>query len=111
MSQVQSVRGVGCVKGFPYYAYGLYESRYSPRNKKWTYRLVASGPRFRSDVHGRTRFAGVPVVDGVRHGTPAPPSLEVERWRPHGVTPSRLREREELDEYDDGSGDQNPVCS
>lgn len=70
--RVQSVRGVGCVRGYPYYAYGVYEPARRQRDGRLTYRLVASGPRFRSDVTGRTAFPGVPVVRGVRHGSPVP---------------------------------------
>ena len=67
---VQSVRNVCSVKGFPYYAYGVYAPQRRQRDGKLTYRLVKSGPRFRSDVKGSTAFAGIPIVKGVRHGTP-----------------------------------------
>jgi hypothetical protein len=67
--QVQSLRGVGSKKGYPYYAFGVYEPRYSPRTKRTTYRLVRSGTWVRSDKTGRTAFEGIPVVQGVRHGT------------------------------------------
>lgn len=70
MFEVQSVRQVASVKGYPYYAYGIYRAQYRQRDGVLTYRLVRSGPRFRSDVKGTTKFASIPVVEGIRHGTP-----------------------------------------
>ncbi len=66
---VQAVRGVGSKRGYSYYAYGLYAPTMK-RDGTWYYRLVGSGPEFRSDVNGRTKFANVPVRDGTRHGSP-----------------------------------------
>lgn len=67
---VQSVRRVGSRRGYSYSAYGLYRSVRRARDGVLTWRLIGSGPWFRSDVYGRTRFPGVPVVRGVRHGKP-----------------------------------------
>jgi hypothetical protein len=70
--RVQSVRGVGSKAGYPYFAWGVYEPTYSPRNRRWTYRLVRSGHWFRSDVHDSRAFEGIPIRRHVRHGSPAP---------------------------------------
>lgn len=69
-ARVQSIRGVGCKKGYPYYAFGLYEPVARKSDGKLTYRLIESGPEFRSDVSGRNAFPGVPVLKGIRNGTP-----------------------------------------
>ena len=66
---VQSVRGVRSGGRHPYYAYGVYEPTVA-RDGHVYYRLVASGREFRSDVHGRTAFDNIPIVEGVRHGSP-----------------------------------------
>jgi hypothetical protein len=68
--RVQSFRGVGCLGGYPYYAWGVYEARPRKSDGALTWRLVKSGRWVRSDVRGRNRFGDVPVVNGVRHGTP-----------------------------------------
>lgn len=69
MKKVQSVRQVGSKKGYPYYAYGVYVAQPRRKDGKLTYRLLQSGPWFRSDVSGSTKFADIPEVKGVRHGT------------------------------------------
>ena len=74
--QVISVRHVGCKKGYPYLAAGLYVARARQRDGRLTY-------RFAGNVSGwhRTERACLrelegrelpPVVNGVRHGTPVP---------------------------------------
>ena len=68
--QIQSIRGVGCVRGYPYYAWGVYEPRKRSRDGVWTWRLVRSGTRFRSDVNARWAFADIDMVPHIRHGTP-----------------------------------------
>lgn len=71
MKRVQSVRGVGCKRGYPYYAWGVYEPR-QRGDGVWTYRLIRSGEWFRSDVSERLAFEGIPIVQRVRHGTIVP---------------------------------------
>lgn len=68
---VQSVRSVGSIRGYTYYAYGVYELK-PTLDGRLTYRLVQSGRWFRSDVRGRHAFDGIREVRGVRHGTMAP---------------------------------------
>lgn len=70
--QVRSLRNVGAVKGYPYFAIGLYEPKARGRDGKMTYRLIASGPRSRSSNPKFTdAFPDVPYVPNIRHGSPA----------------------------------------
>jgi len=69
--RVQSERGVGSKRGFPYYAFGLYEAKPRKSDGVLTWRLIDSGPWFRTDTHNRTAFDDVEIVNGVRNGTPA----------------------------------------
>lgn len=71
MQKVQSIRSVGCKKGYPYYAWGIYAPVPRQKDGKKTYRLVQSGRWFRSDKARSLAFNGIPVVDGIRHGSPA----------------------------------------
>lgn len=67
----QSVRGVGCKRGYPYYARGLYEARRTARGKL-VWKLVGSsawGRSVRLAYYGA--IAGVPARAGVRHNQPA----------------------------------------
>lgn len=80
--RVQSVRNVGSKRGYPYYAFGIYEATQA-RDGHWYWRLVKSGPEFRSDMHNRTAFEDVPIISGVRHGSPAPDpgdKLACDQW-------------------------------
>jgi hypothetical protein len=78
--RVQCVRGVGCVRGYPYFAWGLYEVRAAADGRLF-WKLTASSRRFRSDARGRHKFPGVPEARRpVRHNqkySPAdvPPEL------------------------------------
>lgn len=74
--RVQSIRGVGSKKGYPYYAFGVYEPTIHTKTGMPYYRLVRSGTWFRSDVNQVNAFAHIPVVSGVRHGTPVSNKLE-----------------------------------
>jgi hypothetical protein len=66
--RVQSVRAVRSIKGFTYYAYGVYEPRARQKDGQLTYRLVRTGRMFRSDVKEQNAFPDIPIVKGVRHG-------------------------------------------
>lgn len=68
-NEVQSIRGVGCKAGYPYYAWGVYRP-VPRRDGTMTYRLVRSGRWFRSDARHALAFDGIPIVEGVRHGKP-----------------------------------------
>jgi len=67
-TQVQSVRQVCSTRGYPYFAYGVYQPTPRRRGGGYYWRLVRSSRRFRSDKRGRLRFDGIPVVPGIRHG-------------------------------------------
>ena len=67
-TQVQSIRCVGAVRGYPYYAYGVYQPVPRQRGGGYYWRLVRSGRRFRSDKRGSLKFDNIPLVTGVRHG-------------------------------------------
>lgn len=73
---IQSLRNVGSKKGYPYFAFGVYEPKARTRDGVVTYRLVRSGPWVRSDKNARTSFDGIPIVRNVRHGSPV---IEVAR--------------------------------
>lgn len=75
MNQVQSIRGVGSKKGYSYYAWGVYEAVPRARDGVLVYKLVRSSKWFRSDKTGRYAFPGIPMVEGVRHGSPVPNRL------------------------------------
>jgi hypothetical protein len=67
--RVQAIRGVGCIRGYPYFAWGLYQPRQT-RDGRWVWSLIASGPWVRSDKYGRTQFSNAPVVPEARHNRP-----------------------------------------
>lgn len=68
--QVNSVRGVGCVKGYPYFATGLYQVR-ETKAGKFVWKLVASKERHRTtNLKTCGMFTGRPVLSGVRHNKP-----------------------------------------
>lgn len=70
MFTVQSVRGVGCKAGYPYFATGLYRATYTRRGIL-VWRLERSGNWHRSTrVETCGRLDGSPVVTGVRHNQP-----------------------------------------
>jgi hypothetical protein len=71
MTRVQAIRGVGFRGGWSYSAWGLYEPRQTA-DGRWVWRLVASGTSFRSDKRGRHMWAGVPVDQSARNGSPCP---------------------------------------
>ena len=68
--QVQSVRSVKGVRGYSYWAWGVYERTARINGTGHYWRLVRSGPKFRSDVYERTAFDGIEKRYGIRHGTP-----------------------------------------
>ncbi len=70
MQQVHSVRGVGCKRGYPYFATGLYR-QHRCASGKLVWRLVRSGRWHRSTnpkVCGELE-SGVPFVSGIRHNS------------------------------------------
>lgn len=68
--QVQAVRGVGSKKGFPYYATGLYQARYT-KSGRLVWSLVKSGEWHRSTrIETCGRFDSLPVINSVRHNKP-----------------------------------------
>jgi hypothetical protein len=71
MTRVQAIRGVGCHKRYSYYAWGLYEPRQTT-DGLWVWRLVATGPEFRSDKRGLRKFQGVTVDQSASDGRPCP---------------------------------------
>ncbi len=69
--QVNSVRQTGSVKGYPYFATGLYRIAYTLAGRM-VWRLVATGDSRRSD---RIEFLGkvdpaAPALRGIRHNKP-----------------------------------------
>jgi len=68
--RVNSVRGVGCIKGFPYFATGLYEAR-ETNSGRLVWKLVATKERRRT-TNPKTcgTFDGAPYMKGIRHNKP-----------------------------------------
>jgi len=67
----QTVRAVGCKRGYPYFARGLYEARRTCRGKL-VWKLIGSSSWGRSESLAHYgRIEGVAVNHGARHNSPA----------------------------------------
>lgn len=67
---VQSVRGVGCKRGYPYFATGLYRIAFT-QSGRMVWRLAASKGWHRSTrLETCGTFAGAVELEGVRHNRP-----------------------------------------
>lgn len=69
-TQAQAVRGVGCKRGYPYFATGLYRVTFT-RAGRMVWRLVKSGDWYRSTrLQTCGAFSNAVHIDGVRHNGP-----------------------------------------
>ncbi len=74
MVTVQSIRGVGCKRGYPYFATGLYRAAYT-RAGKLVWKLVRSGDwrRSTSPATCGSLSESAPFVANARHNQPVTP--------------------------------------